>query len=63
MAARYMITFTNSTGRRERQSLGESETVALLERLPKIGARSISVLAPNGDTWSGEEAMQRLSMP
>jgi hypothetical protein len=58
-----MITFTNSMGRRERQYQGESETLALLERLTKIGAHTVSVLAPNGDTWSGEETTRRLSMP
>lgn len=59
--ARFQVKFTNSIGLTERQSAGASETVALLRRLPKLGARSISVLAPNGDTWTSEETIRRLT--
>jgi hypothetical protein len=58
---RFLVTFTNSAGHKEQQTGGQYETIALLQRLPRLGAVAISVLAPNGDIWSSEETLQRLT--
>lgn len=58
--AAYTVKFINSAGFTERRAVGRSEALALLDRLEKLGATSVSVLAPNGDHWSRLETIRRL---
>lgn len=59
--SRFQVRFTNSAGQQEHQSGGEQETLALLDRLPKLGAATISVLAPHGAVWTSEETKLQLT--
>lgn len=60
LMAAYTVKFTNSAGFTERRDVGRSEALALLDRLEKLGATAVSVLAPNGDHWSRLETIRRL---
>lgn len=60
MSATYRVKFTNSSGQSGGQAVDRREVVELIARLEKLGAGSIVVYPPNGDRWTGAEAVRRL---
>jgi hypothetical protein len=58
---RYTVRYTNSAGDLESQDVDEKNTAALISRLVRLGAHSVTVRSPDGHIWSGGQAIRRLT--
>lgn len=57
---RYTVRYTNSAGNLESQAVDEAHAVALISKLTRLGAHSVSVQSPDGHVLSGGLPMTRL---
>jgi hypothetical protein len=59
---RYTVRYTNSAGDLESEEVDQSQAVALLSKLMRLGAHSITVQSPDGQVMSGGQAIRQFDV-
>lgn len=58
----FQVRHTNSAGRSESQSVLETNVLALVSRIGRLGGKDVTVTSSGGEKWTAEEAAAKFKL-